>query len=75
MVDPSGEGKTIGPSAPSNKRMRQYDKVGPLVWAAIFSTIFLGLGIFRFGDVEDRWAYIVDSDFIIVNLDLQFDWC
>jgi hypothetical protein len=41
MADPSGEGKMIVPPPPSNKRMRQHDEIGPLVWSAIFSPILL----------------------------------
>jgi hypothetical protein len=55
MVDPipSGEGKMVAPPPPGNKRVRQHNKVGRLVSAAIFSPILLGLGISRFGDLED----------------------
>jgi hypothetical protein len=65
----------VAPPPPSNKRIRQHNEVGPLVWAAIFSLIFLGLEISRFGNLEDWWAYMVDSDFIIVPIHLHFDWC
>jgi hypothetical protein len=53
MAYPSGEGKMVAPPHPSDKRMRQQDEVGPLVGAAIFSPILVGLGISRFGDLED----------------------
>jgi hypothetical protein len=53
MADPSGERKMVAPPPPSNKRMRQHDEVGHLVSAAIFSPIFLGLEISRFGGLGD----------------------
>jgi hypothetical protein len=53
MADSSGERKMVAPPPPSNKRMRQQDEVGHLVSAAIFSPIFLGLEISRFGDLGD----------------------
>jgi hypothetical protein len=50
---------------PGYEFMKQDDKVSPLVWATIFSPINLGMGISRFGDLEDGWPYTIDSDFIV----------
>jgi hypothetical protein len=75
MTDPSVEGKMVALPPPNNKRMKQHDEVGPPIWAAIFSPILLGLGISRFGDLENWWAYMVDLDFFIIPLDLHFDRC
>jgi hypothetical protein len=37
--------------------------------------ILLGLGVSRFWDLEDWWAYFVDLDSIIIPLDLHYQSC